>query len=475
MIRDTIPAVEKMSRQVPSQARKPDRNNIPSSLELTANVTLRDLNIECRKILRKALLRESERTSSSAWDVYLTGPCFPSEGHRIKTRLGETCTDSLAKNSTYGGRVLTNHKSPCVDGLSKTSGPSQAEDNELEPVVNDDEESVSKTKIPIMCLSGLTEEKRVSEPTEAEDECLDRETTNELVKTKLLEEKKNEVVSSYDCKGHINLSKLSKDEILKNSTNEDCSHQKTGKTDCENSEINRVSNPSISRPSSSRLDPSPGRLLETSMVFAGSASRLSSARSSTRNSTKNSKSKRIPNSSDEFSLDHISNPLLRDSLRKILNPQNHVGDFDANAEFTREQTPLKGMKTLFEDDITLPNISGRYRNQPIEGRRSRNTNGSSNVKHRREPKSVRFAGDKPPELTSTKCAGFTVIPSHPVRMLSPCSEYAVKGLIGQWLKRRSGSSVQTERERKSMEKQENYREVQFLKVGLSMRMLAGIV
>jgi hypothetical protein len=57
-------------------------------------------------------------------------------------------------------------------------------------------------------------------------------------------------------------------------------------------------------------------------------------------------------------------------------------------------------------------------------------------------------------------------------MLSAGSQYAVKGIIGQWLKGRN--TPQKGRGKANAEKQETYREVQLLKVGLSMRMLAGI-
>ena len=137
-------------------------------------------------------------------------------------------------------------------------------------------------------------------------------------------------------------------------------------------------------------------------------------------------------------------------------------------------------KTIFKDEILLPKIKRRlvkYHSLDYEkpSKRCSDSNDSLKDKYRkRSTKHVRFT-EESSELSSTKCTRIVVTQSHPVRMLSAGSQFAVKGVIGQWLKRRSRNTIQDGREKASVEKQEAFREVQLLKIGLSMRVLAGII
>lgn len=222
----------------------------------------------------------------------------------------------------------------------------------------------------------------------------------------------------------------------------------------------------------------PTSQLQVKSRSTGSRSPLARRRESN-NSFKDIKTSPTQNSSmlthDEFGLENILNPTLRESLKKILNPECDQSS-DAMSECTEDNGVHagRGYKNIFKDDVFLPNLKKRtakYKTLDFDTTsviHDREANNKKSTRH------VRFMVNRPlSQLSSVKCAEIVESRGHSKHMLSTYSEYAVKGVIGQWLKQRritqGGSDIA------AVEKQETYREVQLLKVGLSMRMLAGLV
>jgi hypothetical protein len=200
-------------------------------------------------------------------------------------------------------------------------------------------------------------------------------------------------------------------------------------------------------------------------------SRLSHGSNGNKSSPNYTKDNRISSSTDRLSLGNILNPLLRESLQKILNPQRNI-ECEGN-EDNAIPTAARNSGTIFEEEIFLPKIKRRFvRHQSLDYAEQDNSARIDGLRDKHRRRSTKFVALGTPELSSTKCRRTVESLSRPVHMLSAGSQYAVKGIIGQWLKGRS--TAQKGRGKANAEKQETYREVQLLKVGLSMRMLAGI-
>jgi hypothetical protein len=478
-----------MSRQshLSSQANQNDKFN-GSSQQLTLNVTLKDLNIEARKILRRKLLRDSVQTSRDESDVYVSGPYFPCGEYNLKKRLRKNSVTSLTENCANDGGISKAEKSSFVeiviteDKSNQTERFSEVEHGKTKVFESWDSSTLSKTKVPILSVSDhdLTEVSKLSEPEEnhcapstTEDYAQQGTRSNEFENTKLLEDRKKQTPGSANSRRPSSNLQLSKEKQSVTITTEECLQGTVNNT----TSLEEKRNPLPRSPNSRRSSQLEARSRGTSPLFQRRRERRMSG-----NEKKTSPNHSRNNSAatDHFALENILNPLLRESLKKILNPQRSVENAISNDTDNTSPLVANDSRSIFKDDILLPKIKRRlvkYSSLDYgdQSKRSSMTNDSLRDKYRKKStRHVRF-NEQTPELTSTKCTGIKVTRSHPVRMLSGGSEYAVKGVIGQWLKRRSGNTAQAGREKASVEKQEAYREVQLLKVGMSMRMLAGIV
>ena len=463
-----------MSRQshLSSQANQNDKFN-GSSQQLTLNITLKDLNIETRKILRRKLLRDSVQTSRDESVVYVSGPYFPCGEYNLKKRLRNNSITSLTENFTNDGGISMAEKSE----LS-----SEVERGKAKVFESDKSSTLSKTKVPILSVTDhdLTEVSKLSEPEEnhcapstTEDYAQQGTRSNEFENTKLLEDRKKQTAGSANSRRPSSNLELSKEKQSVTITTEECLQGTVNNTTSLEEKRNPLPRSSNCR-RSSQLE---ARSRGTSPLFQR---RRESRTSGNEKKTSPNHSRNNSAATDHFALENILNPLLRESLKKILNPQRSVENAISNDTDNNSRLVANDSRTIFKDDILLPKIKRRlvkYSSLDYgdQSKRSSMTNDSLRDKYRKKStRHVRF-NEQTPELTSTKCTGIKVTRSHPVRMLSGGSEYAVKGVIGQWLKRRSGNTAQAGREKASVEKQEAYREVQLLKVGMSMRMLARIV
>ena len=456
------------------------------------NITLKDLNIEAKTILRKALLRDNMKTSRDEKDVYLSGPYFPCGDYKLKKRLRKNSTASHTKNSTNDGRISKVKESSFVEIVIKEDKPNLAEPfsevgpGEMKAFESYDSSTLQKTKIPTLSVSDFPDEKisKLSEPkekqcmTSSKEDCLQQETRNNEFENTTLGERRKQSPSSANSRrpsSEIDL-ELPKEKqsvtkyLQEGTTNNQAENEKLLKD-----KRNKLPTSPNSRRSSSRLE---ARSKGTSPLFERRRESCMSHSSSENKTSPNHTQNNHISSADQFALENILNPLLRESLKKILNPQSYV-----KCDDTKDNTtPLvvSEDKTIFKDEILLPKIKRRlvkYHSLDYEepSKRCSDSNDSLKDKYRkRSTKHVRFT-EESHELCSTKCTRIVVTQTHPVRMLSAGSQFAVKGVIGQWLKRRSRNTIQDGREKASVEKQEAFREVQLLKIGLSMRVLAGII
>jgi hypothetical protein len=386
---------------------------------------------------------------------------------------------------------LKEEESSFVEIVIKDDKPNLAEPcNEVGPgemraFESYDSSTLQKTKIPTLSVSDFPDERisKLSEPeerqcmTSSKEDCLQQETRNNEFENTTLEERRKQspgCANSRRPSSEIDLElpkeKQSVTKYLQGTTNNQAENEKLLKD-----KRNKLPSSPNSRRSSSRLEP---RSKGTSPLFERRRESCMSHSSSKNKASPNHTKDNHISSADQFALENILNPLLRESLKKILNPQSYVKCDDTEDNTTPQV--VSEDKTIFKDEILLPKIKRRlvkYHSLDYgePSKRSSDSNDSLKDKYRkRSTKHVRFT-EESPALSSTKCTGIVVTQSHPVRMLSAGSQFAVKGVIGQWLKRRSRNTIQDGREKASVEKQEAFREVQLLKIGLSMRVLAGIV
>lgn len=423
-------------------------------------VTLKDVNIEANKMIRKALLKDNLKIDRKEREVYVSGPCFPCKDCRKKNQ-------ELLKKSN-NGQISQAKNDPLVQTVVTGNCPDETEEVKLEKIraVEPCGISVNRT-IAEISISDST--KAQQSPTDIKEACL-----NEFQNIKVTEDKRNDLPESVQFSSHLE-SKLSQEKQSVRGTNTESLPGTLKNVELENetlSERKTTARSPNSRRTSGQSKPECPKQT-TPLIERRRESSLSAV------SNKTTRSSPIRTSADQFALDNISNPLLRESLRKILNPQGYLDDLNNNAGEETTSLVTRENRTIFDEEILLPKIKRRvkYRSSDFEGggKRSSFTN-SFNDKYKKSMKRVRFIGnERSLELNSSRCSGIVVTENHPVRMLSIGPEYAVKGLVGQWLKRRSGTAVHGAREKASVEKQEVYREVQLLKVGLSMKMLAGIV
>ena len=481
-----------MNRQLhlSSQASQNDKCNGSSQGNGSLNVTLKDLNIETRKILRRKLLRDSVQTSRDESVVYVSGPYFPCGEYNLKKRLRKNSVTSLTENFTNDGGISQAEKSSFVeiviteDKSNQSELSSEVEHGKTKVFESYESSTLSKTKVPILSVSDhdLTEEQvsKLSEPEEnhcapstTDDYAQQGTRSNEFENTKLLEDRKKQTPGSANSRRPSSNLQLSKEKQSVTITTEECLQGTVNNTTSLEEKRNPLPRSSNCR-RSSQLE---ARSRGTSPL---SERRRERRMSGNEKKTSPNHSRNNSAATDHLALENILNPLLRESLKKILNPQRSVENAISNDTDNNSRLVANDSRTIFKDDILLPKIKRRlvkYSSLDCgdQSKRSSMTNDSLRDKCRKKStRHVRF-NEQTPELTSTKCTGIKVTRSHPVRMLSGGSEYAVKGVIGQWLKRRSGNTAQAGREKASVEKQEAYREVQLLKVGMSMRMLAGIV
>ena len=432
------------------------------------NITLKDLNIETRKILRKTLLRDDVKKSRDENDIYLSGPHFPCRNFVVTRRSRNHSFISFNENSN-GEELSHVEKEPgreIVENSSSEHG--ECAEHALAKTMKYHEGFVNQTRLPMVTVSDLTNQNQVRNAS-GEKQSMTSEKEDNLQQSNN-ERLEGEDVACLDQKKHPSSS---------SNTRRHSSHlesKETSKEKIENKKlVEKTTYVPISRRASSQLEAKSSR--KPSPTFErrrqSHLSCVASIHSSNCSPTKN-----VKKSNDHFALDSILNPTLRESLKRILNPQGNTQNLEIKNNDNEQSESLltRQARIIFEEEILLPNIKGRQKYNSLDSEEERkgislNKDSLSKRCRRKSTRYVRFES----ELRSTKCSGVVLTESQPVRMLSVGSEYAVKCLIGQWLKRRSENTVQTGRERKNAQKREAYREVKLLKVGLSMRMLASIV
>jgi hypothetical protein len=384
---------------------------------------LKDLNLEATKIVSRALLRKNVKTNREEKDVYLSGPYFPCEDYRLKKRVKKNCTLSALNEK----------------GIRNSGETSKS----LLLVITEDKFKVSEsfesfTEVPIVSISDFTDEKSSSE--KRTEDCVE-EARGEHQTEDTLEEGKVVTASSAD------------------------SRQPSGKVDLEDKQPITITRTEKRNLSDSRST--------TPLSERRRESRLSHGSNGNKSSPNYTKNNRISSSTDRLSLGNILNPLLRESLQKILNPQRNI-ECEGN-EDNAVPAAVRNSGTIFEEEIFLPKIKRRFvRHQSLDYAEQDNSARIDGLRDKHRRRSTKFValGQQTPQLSSTKCRRTVESLSRPVHMLNAGSQYAVKGIIGQWLKGRN--TAQKGRGKANAEKKETYREVQLLKIGLSMRMLAGI-
>ena len=455
-----------MNRLSSSNCQTVKSNTITNSL----NVTLKDVNIEANKIMRKALLKENLKTDRKEREIYVSGPCFPCKDCRKKNQ------ELLRKSSLIDNFVNDERISQAKNHLLVETVVSENSPNEIKEVDFEKKRAIepcgvsaNRTRIAELSISDSTKAQQC--PIGIKEAC-----SNEFKDMKVTEDKRNDFPESVRSGSQLESKLIQEKQSVSGTNATESSHEGTLRNDQLESDTLLEMRTFARSPNSRRASgqSKPNYWKQTApLIERRRESRLSAI------SNKTTRSSHMRTSADQFALDNISNPLLRESLRKILNPQGYFNDFNHTTGEETTSLVTRENRTIFDEEILLPKIKRRakYRSSVLEGegKRSSFTNNSLD-KYKKSMKCVRFVGnERSLELISTRCTGIVLTENHPVRMLSIGPEYAVKGLVGQWLKRRSGNAVHGRKEQASVEKQEVYREVQLLKVGLSMRMLAGIV
>ena len=442
-----------------------------SSQKSTLNITLRDLNLEATKIMRNALLRRKVKTNREENDVYWSGPYFPCEEHELKKRIKE-------KNYMF---------SPNEKFINNEQGSEVKKSSFVEIVITKDKSIPSErseprqmkmSKVPIISITDLTDEKSSKLPHEQQtkmtEDCI-QQGTNECKDPKLAttaSAHSRRPSRSVDLQ-EIPVTREKDHEITKDKQSANIRADKNAKFF---EEKRNVCSSPYSRRSSTRLEGGLGP--PTSLFERRRESRLSHVGNENKSSPNHKRNSRIFAGTDPFSLENILNPSLRESLKKILNPQCYVesdnNEDNATPMVARDSRIIFDLEGTVDDEILLPTIKRRIaRRYSMEFDEQDKSKRSDGLRYRKRSKLVGLGGQSP-ELSSTKCPGIVETQNRPVRMLSAGSQFAVKGVIGQWLKEHSTNTAQSEGGKARAEKQETYREVQLLKVGLSMRMLAGI-
>ena len=453
-----------MNRLSSSNCQTVKSNTLTNSL----NVTLKDVSIEANKMMRKALLKENLKTDRKEREIYVSGPCFPCKDCRKKNQelLRKS---SLIDNFVNDERISQAKNHLLVETVVSENSPNEIKEVDLEKkrAIEPCGVSVNRTKIAELSMSDSTKA-----PIGIKEAC-----SNEFKDMKVTEDKRNDFPESARSGSQLESKLIQEKQSVSGANATESLHQGTLTNDQLESETLLEMRTFARSPNSRRASgqSKPKYSKQTApLIERRRESRLSAI------SNKTTRSSHLRTSADQFALDNISNPLLRESLRKILNPQGYFNDFNNTTGEETTSLVTRENRTIFDEEIFLPKIKRRakYRSSVLEGegKRSSFTNNSLDDKYKKSMKCVRFVGnERSLELISTRCTGIVLTENRPVRMLSIGPEYAVKGLVGQWLKRRSGNAVHDGKEQASVEKQEVYREVQLLKVGLSMRMLAGIV
>ena len=460
-----------------SQAGSAEAKLNSSSRKSTLNITLGDVNLEATKIVSNALLRRKARTNKEEKDIYLAGPYFPWEEYEQEKRMikknymfspnekfanNEQCSE--VKKSSFMEIVITKDKS----NLSERGEPGQMK--------------MTESKVPIVSITDLTDETSSKLPDELQtkmtEDCIQKETNlHESKETKL-----GTIGPAHSRRPSRNVdlqeNPVTREKVYEIAKDKQSASIRADKNAKFFEEKRNVSSSPNFRRSSSRLEYSLGP--PTSSFERRRESRLPHVGNESKPSSNHKKNSRISAGTDPFSLENILNPSLRESLKKILNPQSYVAseniEDNTTPMVTRDNGIIFDVEGTVEDEILSPTIRRRLtRHYLMEFDEQGKSTRSDSLRYRNKSKKLVGLGGQSSELSSTKCTGIVVASNRPVRMLSAGSQFAVKGVIGQWLKGDSTNTARSERGKGRAEKQETYREVQLLKVGLSMRMLAGIV
>ena len=451
-----------------SQAGSTENKLNRSSRKSTLNITLRDVNLEATKIVSNALLRRKVKMNKEENHIYSSGPYFPCEEYELKKRM-EKKNYSFSSNEKFtkseqGSEVKKSSFVEIVTTKDKSNLSERGEPGQMK---------ISESKVPMVSITDLTDETSSKLP----DEQQTRMTNDCIQQGTSLHESKDTKLGTTDSAHtgrpsrsvHLQESPVGREKIHERAKDKQSASIRTDKN-AKFFERNVSSSPN-SRRSSTRLE---GSLGPPTLLFQRRReSRLKSSSNHKKNSC-------LSVGTDPFSLEKILNPSLRESLKKILNPQCYVEseniEDNAGAMVARDSGIIFEVEGIVEDEILLPTIKRRLaRHYSMEFVEQDKSTRSDGLGHRKRSKKLVRLGKQSSELSSTKCAGIVVTSTRPVRMLSAGSQYAVKGVIGQWLKGHSTNSVQGGTGMPRAEKQETYRGVQLLKVGLSMRMLAGII
>lgn len=446
-----------MNRRSSSQADKGNTVNNGSG------VTLKDVHVEANKMIRKALLNDNLKADRKEREIYVSGPFFPCKQYRLKNQ-------ELVKKPSFIRNFKSDERNAqaVIEIVIPEISPNKTQSKEVEHekigAVKPCGISVNRASVAEVSINSLT--KRQLCPTVINEAC-----SKEFQNMKISEDKRKDLPESVQSGTQLEF------ELSQNvsGTTSECSHQGRLRKDNDIYEtlIERKTTPSSA--SSKRASGQLGPRQTTPLLERRRESCFSII------SNKTTRSNHFHTSTDQFVLDNISNPLLRESLRKILNPQSYLDNLDSTPGTETIPLVTSGDGTIFDEEIFLPKIRRRFKYRSLdmedECKRPGFTNDGLKDKHKKQTiKSAGLVGNQRSlEQSSTRCTGIALTRNHSVRMLSIGPEYAVKGLVGQWLKRRSENAVHSRREKASVAKQEVYREVQLLKVGLSMRMLAGIV